>query len=86
MQGYRAKARAHVARFSPRGLTAGGGWTFRATLRNIRGKVVRVDVFEGGRGLGFGRAARGAVVAAPPLPSPGDRRLLDRDPTFPRPG
>ena len=82
MQGYRAKVRAHVARFWPEGLAAGGGCTLRATLQSIRGKVVRVDVVEGSQGPAFDRAARRAVVEASPLPPPSDRKLFDRDLVF----
>ena len=82
MQGYRAKVQAHVARFWPEGLAADGGYTLRATLQNICGKVVRVDVPEGSQGPAFDRAARRAVVEASPLPPPSDRKLFDRDLVF----
>ena len=67
------------ASFEPaQGLAAGIG----CTLQNICGKVVRVDVVEGSRGLAFDRAARRAVVEASRLPLPGSRSLFGRDLVF----
>lgn len=63
-----------ITRLWPKGLAAGSG----CTLQNIRGKVVRVDIVKGSRGLAFDRAARRAVVEASPLPLPENRALFGR--------